>query len=201
MRKLVMMLLLILIAFTAMGLAQTAPVELGVSYNWMRTSWPPAVGGAQTPVFNMNGGDASIAWRVNPQVALLADFGAIYASGVPQKGYDLRVFPFVFGPRVYLKRKAKAGVPEGHKPVLFGQILMGEARASGWLSGEPSNSANAFAMKIGGGVEVPLNARFALQPATVQYFLTLFPNTVNNRQNNFLFSSGLVMRFGKPAAK
>jgi hypothetical protein len=33
-----------------------------------------------------------------------------------------------------------------------------------------------------------------LRPAQTEYFLTLFPNGVNDRQNNFLFGAGVVLR-------
>jgi hypothetical protein len=71
---------------------------------------------------------------------------------------------------------------------------LGGAHASGSLSGSNGGSSNAFAMKVGGGFEMPLSRRIVLRPARTEYFLTLFPNGVNDHQHNFLFGAGVVLR-------
>jgi len=38
--------------------------------------------------------------------------------------------------------------------------------------------------------------RSVIRPAQAEYFLTKFFDGNNNRQNNFLFSTGIVLRFG-----
>jgi hypothetical protein len=62
-------------------------------------------------------------------------------------------------------------------------------------SKSPSN--NAFDFIIGGGVDIPLNARFAIRPAQFDYILTRFGNDFthgNNNQSNFRFQAGIEFR-------
>ena len=80
----------------------------------------------------------------------------------------------------------------------YGQVLFGGTHAGGTLAPGSSGiagSANAFAMTAGGGVEVEVRRRLAIRPAEVDYFLTRFANAVNDHQNNFRFSAGVVFRF------
>jgi hypothetical protein len=159
----------------------------------MHTNMP--AGGDTT--FGMNGGSVSLAWNVDRNFALVGDIGAVHASDVPVPGQGLTVTYYVVGPRYYWRRKsATNGERRSHALTPYGQVLVGAAHASGLLSGS-SGGSDSFAMKIGGGVELPLNRRVMLRPAQTEYLLTLFPNNVNARQNNFLFGAGLVVRLGQ----
>jgi peptidoglycan-associated lipoprotein len=187
------MLLLLLIGSAVACLAQTAKAELGLSYNWMYSNHP--AGGDNT--FSMNGGSASLAWNVNRSFALVGDVGAVHASDVPIAGQGLTVTSYVAGPRYYYRRKAVRGERQFFSLTPYGQLLLGRAHASGSLSGSSGGSSNSFAMKVGGGIEMPLNRTIVLRPAQAEYFFTVFPNGVNSRQNNFLFGAGVVFRLGQ----
>ncbi len=76
------------------------------------------------------------------------------------------------------------------------QILLGGAHASGTLAGTPGHSSNAFAFRVGGGLDAPLKGALTLRVVQADYLLTLFPNQVNDRQNIVQLSAGLVYRFG-----
>jgi opacity protein-like surface antigen len=78
----------------------------------------------------------------------------------------------------------------------FGQVLFGTAHIGSTIFGV-SNSANAFAMTVGGGFDVNLSHHFAVRPAQVDYLLTRFDESTNNArsQNNLRVSTGIVFRF------
>ncbi len=186
--------LLLLIGSAVASLAQTSKAELGLNYNWMYSNRPP--GGDTT--FSMNGGSVSLAWNVNQRLALVGDIGAVHASDVPSAGQGLTITSYVFGPRFYYRRRSVTSERRWLKLAPYGQLLVGGAHASGSLAGGIGGGAtDAFAMKVGGGVELPLNQRIILRPAHTEYFLTLFPNGVNDRQNNFLFGAGVIFRLGQ----
>jgi opacity protein-like surface antigen len=66
-----------------------------------------------------------------------------------------------------------------------------------------SYSKNAFAMTVGGGLDIPLSKKFALRLVQAEYLYTRFGNACafaycsnNNNQNSFRLKSGIVMAWG-----
>jgi opacity protein-like surface antigen len=69
----------------------------------------------------------------------------------------------------------------------------------------PITSANAFAMAFGGGIDIGLSRHFAIRAAQVDYLRTNFNSVdalasglstdLNNHQNSFRYSGGVVWRF------
>jgi hypothetical protein len=58
----------------------------------------------------------------------------------------------------------------------------------------PTATANGFAMIAGGGMDIRLKSYLAIRPFQADYFLTHLPNGVNDRQNNFRLTAGIVLR-------
>jgi peptidoglycan-associated lipoprotein len=52
-------------------------------------------------------------------------------------------------------------------------------------------------MAAGGGMDFKLSKLISIRPIQAEYYLTKFPDGLNNRQNNFRLSSGVVFRFGR----
>ena len=63
-------------------------------------------------------------------------------------------------------------------------------------SGRVGNGT-AFAMTVGGGVDVRVSPRIAIRLAQAEYLMTRFPDGLSNRQDNFRFGAGVVFRFGQ----
>jgi peptidoglycan-associated lipoprotein len=169
---------------TVPALAQSAGKELALTYDWMRGNAP--VGGCGC--FSLNGGSASLAWQLNPRLALAAEAGAARASS-----QDLTLATYMAGPRLRILSPEK----ESRSRFLpFTQLLLGGAYASGVLASVSGRSSNAFAFRAGGGLDVPLNGALTLRVIQADYLLTRFPNQVNDRQNIVQLSAGLVYRFG-----
>ncbi len=100
------------------------------------------------------------------------------------------------------------------KSSVFGHALFGAAHSSlsagvsvpiiGGFS-MPITSANAFAMAFGGGIDIGLSRHFAIRAAQVDYLRTNFNSVdalasglstdLNNHQNSFRYSGGVVWRF------
>jgi hypothetical protein len=76
----------------------------------------------------------------------------------------------------------------------FAQLRLGGVWTSSGI--EQIGWQNHFAMTAGGGIDVKLSKHFSIRPVQAEYFLTKIPDGLNNRQNNFRFSAGIVFRFG-----
>jgi hypothetical protein len=76
---------------------------------------------------------------------------------------------------------------------------MGAAHASGDLAPDQLHigSSTAFAMAKGGGLDLNLTRHLAVRLFLADYLLTLLANRVNDHQNNFRFSTGIVFHLGK----
>jgi peptidoglycan-associated lipoprotein len=162
-------------------------LEVGGDYNYVRTNVPPGGCGC----INMNGGDGWLSYKVAPSWAIVGQIGVQHASNIGGSGgADLTFTSYLFGPRV--SRRV------GDRLVPFAQVLLGGAHASGSLAPQNSGlggSANAFALTAGGGLDIGLTRHIAIRAAELDYYLTRFDNGVNERQNNFKFSAGVVFRF------
>jgi hypothetical protein len=70
--------------------------------------------------------------------------------------------------------------------------------------GEPitariSSTQAAFAMAVGGGIDVNINKHVSFRPIAVDYLLTRFPNLTtgnNQNQNSLRATAGFVFTFG-----
>jgi opacity protein-like surface antigen len=60
------------------------------------------------------------------------------------------------------------------------------------------NSNNAFAMKLGGGLDIPLTPHISIRPAEVDYLLTQFSaNNIKANQNNFRYMFAVNIGLGR----
>ncbi len=154
--------------------------EVGADYNYVRSNAPP--GGCTC--FSLNGGDASVAYHFDSAIAAVAEISSVHAGNIAGSGADLTLTSYLFGARYYWHNHTKF--------TPFGQVLLGGAHASTSLAGA---GANAFAAKVGGGLDYALTHRFSLRPIEANYYLTHFANGVNDHQNNLQLGAGIVFRF------
>jgi peptidoglycan-associated lipoprotein len=165
--------------------------ELAFTYSLIHTNAPPSGCGC----FFLNGGSAALAWPIKASPwALAANLTDTHAGKPLGAGTDIDLSAYTAGAR-YTKRWSRSS----WQP--FGQVLLGVAHASGSLvqgqNSVTSNANAAFAAELGGGVDVRLSRHFALRLAEVNYLLTTFDNSTNNRQNNLDLNTGIVFRFGQ----
>lgn len=162
---------------------------------------------------NMNGWDAQGTFNFAPHFGITADFSGNYntiGSLSPFTGTFVsahqRFYNYLFGPRV----SASTG-----RFTVFGHSLFGVAHSSLGagvtlpILGSVSTgltSANAFAMALGGGVDINLTRHLAVRGGQFDYLYTrfnptdaistgLFSNSLSGHQNSFRYSTGIVFRF------
>ena len=161
---------------------------------------------------NLYGWDASAAGNLNKWFGIVGEFsGHHQPSGgtvafptpmVPARvvASSADLYTFLFGPRLSY-RKDKRFTP-------FAHILPGLARShtSGTVTTQLlvmppvvtnfhfSDSSNAFAMAIGGGLDMKLTKTLAFRVLQADYLLTRFGGAT---QNNARLTTGLEYRFGE----
>lgn len=177
---------LALLAFSGSAVkAQDTPkVDIFAGYSYLREN--PSTSGVSS--FSLNGGSASFAYNANNWLSGVADFGGYHNGNILNSGVDGTLSTYLFGPRISYRHSDRV--------TPFGEVLFGAAHASASVVGT-SGSDNAFAMSLGGGVDVKLTDRFSIRPVKVDYLLTRFNETGNGAQsqNNLRVSTGIVFHF------
>ena len=160
-------------------------VDVFAGYSYVRAN--PATSGSNG--FNLNGGSASVAYNFNNWLSGVADFGGYTNTNILGSGASGTLSTYLFGPRVSYHRFSRV--------TPFGEVLFGVAHTGANLL-NTTNSQDAFAMTVGGGVDYRISSHFSVRAAKVDYLLTRFNefNTTNTQsQNNLRVSTGIVFRF------
>jgi outer membrane immunogenic protein len=174
---------------SVMVAAAQEPVARGdaaVTYEWVRSNSQPGDCGC----FHLNGGGLSGSINIHGSWSAVADFSTVYAGSVPTTNASLTLVSYLGGVRYRLPE-----VKRLHSLQPFAQGVFGGAHAGGGGAGE-GDGTNAFMMRLGGGLDLPLNQRFAVRVLQADYQMATFENGSNNRQNNLLLAAGLVVHWG-----
>lgn len=162
---------------------ETSRVDVFGGYDYVRFSVRSNVSGVPPmQTFNANGGSGQVAFNANNWLGIVGDLGGYYVSTPPRAG----AFSYLLGPRVSFRR----GLFTPFAQTTFGGLL-----ATGGIG--QAGAQNHFAMTLGGGMEFNVSENVAIRPVQADYFMTKFPDGLNNRQNNFRFGAGIVFRFGR----
>jgi outer membrane immunogenic protein len=155
--------------------AETPRVEISAGYTYVRTNAPPGGCGC----FSLNGGSASVAYRVMRHFGLVGDLAVVHNGNVNGSNLGVTLTSYTFGPQFSLPI---------HRLTPFGRILVGGAY-------ESAGDSSAFAANLGGGLDLRLDRRWSLRLFEADYYLTHFANPVNSHQNNLRLGTGLVFGF------
>lgn len=134
---------------------------------------------------NFNGGSGSIAANVTGVFGVVGDFGVYHND---TSGVSTNTFTYLFGPK-FAYRGNERVTPYFH-------VLLGGVHATSSF-GTVSDSSNAFAMAIGGGLDAKVAPHIAIRVAQIDYLLTKLADDKDDRQNNVRVSAGIVFRWGK----
>jgi len=158
--------------------------DAALSYHWVRTNAPPGNCGC----FGLNGGGVSGAWNLSGRWSAVAEIGAEHAGNVLSTGGSLTLTTSLAGVRYRLPQPWRESA---HALQPFAQVLMGATHSGGSVAGS-GDGKYAFAARIGGGVDVPVNAHLAVRILQIDYYLTKSLNFTNDHQNNLLVGAGAV---------
>jgi opacity protein-like surface antigen len=148
---------------------QTPTAELFGGYSYFHSS----AGGLG---LNANGGSTSLAINPNHWLGFVADFGGYHGSINP---VGITNFTYLFGPRFSYRSKSRV--------TPFGQVLFGGIHQTASAFGG-SGSQNAFAMTVGGGLDLKADSHWSWRMVQAEY---LYSN-LTNQQNNTRISTGVV---------
>lgn len=123
---------------------------------------------------NLNGWEVSGQYKFRDWLGGVADFAGHYGS---INGTGTSTYTYLFGPQISL--------PSSISP--FGHLLLGGAHNS--TGGFGSSS---FSLALGGGIDAELADRIHWRMIQADYLMTQFGGS---SQNNFRFSTGILIRF------
>src|SRR5271170_6798718 len=208
--------------FTLGLAAQDVPkAEVYGGYSFIRYN-------ASAPVnaFTANGGVGSFQYNFTKHFGFVAELGGVHngkltvgSSGIFQP--DQTAFTYLFGPRVFFN---KAGVVSPFFEYLFGAFhnsrsfevpnsllptplppAQGATVTPGPTDTKFASSQTAFAMAVGGGIDIRVSKLISFRPIQLDYLPTHFSpfnvtglGVVNSTkwQQNLRYSAGLSFRFG-----
>ena len=207
---------LIVGAIVLLGIAAWAQefprAEVGANYSYQR--YAPTVRYAKGHSLNGGGGSVVINW--NEYLGIRADLQG-YTSNTT--GFDIpanptfpnglqgnvqgNMFTYLFGPQLKVR---------AHKVQPFGSLLFGGAHTNlysnvftklcqpiaGGCAVSKAPTAEAFALSVGGGIDIPFGKTVSFRPAEANYVMTRFSNpfTGTNNQNHFRYSAGVYFNLG-----
>jgi len=197
--------LLMLCAVVLLGInawSQDFPrVEVAADYSYAR--FYPVAGGTQS--LSLNGGGGALVVNVTNYFGIKMDLQGYGSNNITWTSpvYGIfqaqgNLFTYLFGPQI------KFRTPK-FQP--FAQVLLGGAHSNVYgnltracagacvTSGSPAG--DAFALALGGGIDIPINKAFQFRPVEIDYLMTRFTNQFNNSsQSNFRYSAGVNFTFG-----
>ncbi len=212
------MIVAVILVFGAAVRAQEFPrIELGGNYSYVR--FAPSTPNSQN--HSLNGGGGSFTYNFTESLGIKAEFqgygSTLVGFSIPPNptigntqtitgNFQGNLFTYLFGPQVKIR---------AHKVEPFVHTLFGAAHSNeyvnafkticqpiaGGCSGKATPANDAFAMAIGGGIDIPVNKTISIRPAGVDYLMTRFTNpfTGTNNQSNIRYTAGIVFTLGNGA--
>jgi len=184
MRKLFLIAALTL-ALPLIAQAQDAPnTEIFGGYSYLR-------GDDDDGGVDLHGWNASFNQNIVKWAGIKADFSGHYGdfTFIPGFGSDLSAHLFLVGPQFSIRKNERVQ-PFVH--ALFG--IMRTDLTYFDVTGRIARRDSAFAMALGGGLDVKVTDHLAVRLFQTDYVLTRFDS---DNQHNFRASTGLVLRLGK----
>ena len=183
--------------------------EIPLDYTYARGN-PANVG----KPFSLNGGGGAFVYNFNKFIGIKADlqgYGStthtfnnlvvVNPQGVTTTINSASVhgnlFTYMFGPQL----RAPAHTFNPFAEFLFGaaHTTFQENLATAGGVSNVNSTNNAFAMAVGGGLDIKVNRAISIRPFQMDYLLTRFGNSLipggNHNQNNFRFSAGINLTF------
>lgn len=157
--------------------------ELFLGYEYVRFNPAHEASGNQN--FNMNGGGGAITYNFHPAIGITAEFTGAGAgnmkvcdtTGLNCLTTSGNFFTYLFGPQFTFRQNPKVQ-PFVH--LLLGGAysnVYGNIKTAGQISTGPTTAdfgKHAFALAVGGGIDVKVNKSVAIRLGQFDYFMTRF---------------------------
>ena len=189
----------IILAMTLVAGAQEVPqVELFAGYSLFHYDQMDVsnfVGPGVSINQNLNGWNGAVQFNINKWLGAVADFSGHYGTPVDVTGVGSvtgNTYNALFGPQINVRGKSLKGF--GH--VLFGlnHFRLNDSPALAFTGG----SDNAFALALGGGIDVHVHKSIYVRPVQFDYIMSQHDLGLNlGHQNNWRFSAGIVIGAGQ----
>lgn len=196
----------------ALSTAQDTPkAEVFLGYTYTRVN-----SASNVPAFSSNGGGGQFVLNLGRWVGAVADVGAVHNGNVGGYHLDTTLTNFLFGPRITIR--------ESNRVTPYFQTLFGGVYGATSTKVElppdtpiinplPPTSQNlaqavgirastgqtAFAMAVGGGLDIKISHHLSFRPIGLDYYMTRLQNlrTANdNNQHNLRYTTGFNFTFG-----
>ena len=196
--------------FTLAAAAQDTPkMETFLGYTYVRAN-----SATNVPAFSANGGSGQFAYNFNKWLSGVADVGAVHSGNISGFHLDSTIANFVFGPRVSLRYSRL----RPYFQTLFGGVYAATSTrvvaipvaaplatfVPTPIPGEPITARlgaqqTAFAMTIGGGLDIKISKHLSFRPIGLDYYMTRLQDLRtqgDNNQNNLRYTTGFNFTFG-----
>ncbi len=197
-----------------MAAAQDVPRgEVFLGFTYMRVN-----SGTDVPAFSANGGSGQFVLNLGKWIGAVADVGAVHNGNIGGYHLDTTLTTFMFGPRIPI-RVSNRVIP--YFQTLFGGVYGSTSvnvtvPANSVVLPQPVNPTNAqnaanaislraatqqtaFAMAIGGGLDIKINKYASFRPIGVDYQMMRLQNlrsANDNNQHNIRYTTGFNFTFG-----
>jgi len=200
------------LVFAIAAVAQDFPkADLLFGYSGFRAN--PA---RNLPSFYSNGASAPFTWNFNRYVGFETEFAGYTNANIHNVQFDTTEMTYLFGPRFSFSR-ARTFVPYVH--TLFGGVHLTTSLpvtvtptplpTPTPVTTTPTTitrlqaSQDAFAMALGGGIDIRVSHLITLRPMQFDYLMTRLEDfgqsgqpSQNRNQHNVRYSAGIMFNFG-----
>lgn len=201
MKKIVCVSILVLFCSLTTFAQDVPKAEAFLGYNYVRVNSTTNISS-----YSSNGGSAQFALNFGKWVSGVADIGGYHNGVVNGYNIDNTMLSYLFGPRISYRTSRVTP----YFNTLFGGVWFGASTAKAVApctgsgcgavtTSRAAGSLNAFAMAIGGGLDIKLAKHIAFRPIGLDYFLTRLKNPVlqeDHNQHNLRYSAGINFLFG-----
>jgi hypothetical protein len=174
MKRMALLIALLMVTVVIATAQETPTFQVFGGYSYMNVGSSPHQKG-----FGLNGWNAQASWNLTNWLAATADFGGYYGS---PSAVSVHNYTYLFGPT--LSYRTQHVVP-------FAHALFGGGHVTGKVGGLTSTK-NAFAMVVGGGLDLPIKGHFGVRVAQVDWLRSQYFGT---SQNGVRVSTGVMFNF------
>ncbi len=176
---------------------------------------------SNVPAFSANGGGGQFVLNFGKWFGAVADVGAVHNGNVGGYHVDTTLTNFLFGPRipirvsnritpyfqtlfggVYGSSSVNVTVPPGTvvlPPVVMPTNSTAATNAANAISLRAATQQTAFAMTIGGGLDMKINRVVSFRPIGLDYYMMRLQNlrtASDNNQHCIRYTTGFNFTFG-----